>query len=111
MSVEVSYPHIVKLPGEPARLERHARTRVAQIVMDYLGHGWSAYEIHRQHPHLTLAEIHAALGYYFDHPAEIDREIEDEWHESERLAKSIRSSPVLERLKGLKRRHAGSALS
>ena len=110
MSVEVSYPHIVKSPGEPARLERHRRTRVAQIAMDYLGHGWSADEIHRQHPHLSLAEIHAALGYYFDHVEEIDGEIEAEWIESERLAKNTRPSPVLERLKALKRRNGGFAL-
>ena len=103
--------HIVKPPGEPARLERHPRTRVAQIVMDHVGHGWSADEIHRQHPHLTLAEIHSALGYYFDHVEEIDREIGEEWRASEQLAGRVPPSPVMQRLKSLKRRNGRPALS
>ena len=106
-----TYPHIVKPPGEPARLEGHPRTRVAQIAMDYLGHGWSADEIHRQHPHLSLAEIHAALGYYFDHVEEIEREIEAESREAERLARNMPPSPLMLRLKALKRRNADAALS
>ncbi|MGD0537655.1 MAG: DUF433 domain-containing protein [Verrucomicrobiota bacterium] len=104
------YPHIVKAAGEPARLESHPRTRVAQIVMDYVGHGWSPDEIQRQHPYLTLAEIHAALACYFDHPAEIDEENDLEWRESERLARNTPTSPGMERLRALKRRHACPAL-
>jgi uncharacterized protein (DUF433 family) len=80
MSTDVTYPHVVKPLGEPARLGRHPRVRVAQIVMDYLGHGWSVEEMCRQHPHLSAAEAHAAMAYYFDHQDEIDAEIaaEDE---------------------------------
>jgi uncharacterized protein (DUF433 family) len=39
--------------------------RVAQIVADHLGYGWSAEEIVRQHPHLLPAEVQAALTYFF----------------------------------------------
>ncbi len=74
----LDYPHIIHRPGDVARLERFPRIRVAQIAADQLGNGWSAEEIHRQHPHLTLGEIHAALGYYHDHRAEIDAELEGE---------------------------------
>ena len=110
MVAEAVYPHIVKAAGEPARLESHPRTRVAQIVMDYVGHGWSPDEIQRQHPHLTLAEIHSALAYYFDHTEEIDKEIDDEWPESERLAQSTPQCGVMKRLRALTRRHACPAL-
>ena len=65
--VALTYPHIVKEPGKPARLERHARTRVATIVVDNQGRGWSVEEIVRQYPYLLLAEVHAALTYYHDH--------------------------------------------
>lgn len=84
MPVELAYPHIDKLPGESARLQRTPRVRVAQIAMDHLAHGWSADEIARQHPCLSLGEVHAALGYYFDHQAEIDAEIEAEWRQVHR---------------------------
>ena len=111
MAVETVYPHIVKRSGEPACLERHSRTRVAQIVMDYTEYGWSADEIQRQHPYLTLAEVHSALAYYFDHTEEFERELEDEWRESQRLAKATPPAPFLARLKALKRRNADAALS
>src|SRR5690242_11278548 len=61
MDNAIGYPHIIKVDGKPARLESHPRVRVAQIVMDYLAYGWSADEIHRQHPHLALSEVHAAM--------------------------------------------------
>ncbi|MFL5244322.1 MAG: DUF433 domain-containing protein [Gemmataceae bacterium] len=62
------YPHIVKEAGQPARLEKHARTRVATIVMDYLAYGWSPDEICRQHPHLTLAASPGASWRKTNHP-------------------------------------------
>lgn len=102
MPTELTYPHIVKEPGKPARLERHARTRVAMIVLDYQGRGWSAEEIVRQYSYLTLAEVHAALAYYHDHREEIDREIEGECAEVERLRRTIPESPLLKRLRALK---------
>ena len=78
MSVNLTYPHIEKPPGEPARLERMPRIRVAQIAMDYLAYGWSPDEMCRQHPYLSQAEAHAAMTYYFDHQTEIDEEIRHE---------------------------------
>ena len=32
--------------------------------------------LHEAYPQLTLAQIHAALAYYYDHQAEFDAEIE-----------------------------------
>jgi hypothetical protein len=98
MSVEITYPHISKAAGQPARLERVPRVRVAQIVMDYLAHGWSAQEMCRQHPYLNPAEVHAALGYYFDHQKEIDAEIEDEVKQIDQSAAPL-ESPFAVRLR------------
>jgi uncharacterized protein (DUF433 family) len=94
-----TYPHIIKEDGQPARLEKHARTRVAMIVMDYLAYGWSPDEIRRQHPHLTLAEVHAAMGYYYDHQPEIDAEISEELEEVDRALRNPKRSPVWLKLK------------
>jgi uncharacterized protein (DUF433 family) len=88
MSVQETYPHIETRNGEPARLRRIPRVRVARIAMDYLAHGWSVEEMCRQHPYLTPAEAHAAMAYYFDHQAEIDSEIRAEWDEVERDRRS-----------------------
>jgi uncharacterized protein (DUF433 family) len=74
----VTHQHIDKVSGQPARLSRLPRIRVVQIVMDYLAHGWSPDEMVRHYPHLTLAEAHAAMTYYYDHLQEIDAEIQAE---------------------------------
>ena len=37
--------------------------------------GMNVDEILQSLPHLTPAEVHAALTYYFDHPKQINREI------------------------------------
>ena len=71
----LDYPHITRAPNDVARLDRLPRIRVAQIAADHIGNGWSAEEIIRQYPHLTAAEVHAALGYYFDHREEVESEL------------------------------------
>ena len=99
MSTATSYPHIVQTPGEPACLSAQPRTRVSMIVADYLWRGWSAEEIARQYPHLSLAEVHAALAYYFDHKQEIDGELASEDQQARDWRKSHPSPPLLVRLK------------
>ena len=99
MSAAITYPHIIKKTGERACLENHPRTRVAMIVGDYLWRGWSAEEIVRQYPYLTLAEVHAALTYYFDHCEEIESELADEYHDVEQWKKAHPTPTFLLRLK------------
>jgi len=53
-----------------------ANTKVVEVVLDKIAYGWSPEEMHRQHPHLSMAQIHAALSYYYDHQAEVDADIE-----------------------------------
>ena len=72
---------------------------MAQIVMDYLSHGWSPDEMCRQHPYLTPAEAHAAMGNYFDHQAEIDQEIRAEIELAERESALESRLPVILRLR------------
>ena len=49
--------------------------KVLEIVQDHLAYGWSAEAIHEQHPGLSLAEIHSALAFYYDHSAEIETQM------------------------------------
>ena len=92
MSIQLSYPHVEKPAGRPARLVRTPRIRVAQIVMDYLAYGWSVDEMCRQHDCLDHSEAHAAMAYYFDHQTEIDAEIAAECKEvKESRSQAVRS--------------------
>jgi uncharacterized protein (DUF433 family) len=53
-----------------------ANTKVVEVVLDKMAYGWSPEEMHRQHPHLSMAKIHAALAYYYEHQDEVDADIE-----------------------------------
>lgn len=99
----VESTHIAKTEGEPARLARLPRIRVAQIVMDYLAHGWSPDEMCRHYPHLSPAEVHTAMAYYYDHQAEIDAEIQSELAEVRAAQAAAELSPfqLRMRLKGV----------
>ena len=74
-------------------------TKVIEVALDMMAHGWSPEEIHFQHAHLSLAQIHAALGYYYDHKAEMDTEIQSSVREVERLRTQAGESPLRKRLR------------
>ncbi len=95
MPATLVYPHIEKIEGRPARLQRMPRIRVAQIVMDYLYHGWSPDTICENYPHLQRAETYAAMAYYFDHKEEIDAEIKEETEEADADRERAKATSLL----------------
>ena len=60
---------------------------------------WSPDEIHFQHPHLSLAQIHAALGYYYDHKEQIDDQLRRSLLNAERRRADAIESPLRKRLR------------
>jgi len=74
-------------------------TKVIEVVLDRLAYGWTPEEIHRQHPHLPLAKIHAAFAYYYDHQAAIDAEIDRQEREFASLQAANLNSPIRQRLR------------
>ena len=54
------------------------RVRVQDIYVDSEVIGKSPEEIVTALPHLTLAQVHAALAYYFDHREEILNELRED---------------------------------
>jgi uncharacterized protein (DUF433 family) len=83
----VSTEHIEKTPdvcGGSARIAGH-RVRVLDVVVWHELRGYAADEIVAMFPGITLADVHAALTYYFDHRQEID----DEFRRDEQAAKDL----------------------
>jgi uncharacterized protein (DUF433 family) len=94
----IAPPHIrIDSQGRPWVDETN--TKVIEIVLDRLGYGWSPEEIHFQHPHLSLAQIHAALSYYYDHQAKLDEQMAMDEREIEDLRRARSESPIVQRLK------------
>ena len=98
----IAYPHIEITPdGGP--ILSGTRTKVIEVVLDRLAYHWDADEIQRQHPHLSLGQIHSALAYYYDHKPEMDVEVEAQLHDVERIKSSAGESSVRKKLKAMGR--------
>ena len=80
-----------------------ANTKVKGVVLDKMAYGWSPEEMHFQHPHLSMAQVHAALAYYYEHQVEIDAQIMSDWQEVNELAAQQPESPLRQRLRQIKR--------
>lgn len=100
----VAAPHI-EIDERGVAWITDANTKVIEVILDRIAYGWSPEEIHFQHSYLSLAQIHAALTYYYDHQVELDAEIMRQLKEVEALAAAAKDSPGRRRLreKGLLR--------
>jgi len=65
------------------------QVKVIEIVLDKVANGWSPEEIHFQHPHLSLAQIYAALAYYYENQSGLDQQLQDRSAQAEQLAASV----------------------
>ena len=68
--------HIVQTPDTCGNKPRVAGTRIRVIdIYSYTTcDGWSPEQIVEQFPQLTLADVHAALAFYWDHREAIEAE-------------------------------------
>jgi len=60
--------------------------KISQVVSEYEHLGMTPDDIVDAHPHLSLADVHAALAYYYDHCDAIRRE----WQDAESLISALR---------------------
>lgn len=73
--------------------------KVVEVVLEKFAHGWSPEETHFQHPDLSLAQIHSALAWYYDHQADLDVEIERRLRDVELRMSRAPETPLRKRLR------------
>jgi uncharacterized protein (DUF433 family) len=98
MSGQNFYPHIEQRADGKLWLVG-TQTKVVEVALDRLAHHWDADEIQRQHPHLTLGQIHSCLAYYYDHQEEVDRLIDEQLERVDRLRRAQGESVLGAKLK------------
>src|SRR5690606_27616994 len=91
-----------KCGGKPC--VRGTRIRVWDIYVASEVRGETPDEIVAQYPTLTLAQVHAALAYYWDNREAIDQQMEDADEFVEELRKATGPGPLARKLA---RRDAG----
>lgn len=77
-AVKTEHPYIVKNPeicgGAPTILGTRISVR---LIASRVKCGDASEDILRDYPHLTLAQIHDAISYYFDHKEELEKELQE----------------------------------
>jgi uncharacterized protein (DUF433 family) len=82
---------IVQGAGGPKARVAGSRIRVQDIAIWHEKLGLSPDEIVERYPQLTMADVHAALAYYWDHRAELEHAIAAD----EQLLAELRRQPSL----------------
>jgi uncharacterized protein (DUF433 family) len=77
--------------------------KVIEVALDHLAYGWNAETIQENHPNLTLAQIYAALAWYYDHQVEMDAEIELQEKRIQALRASVKPSALQQRIAKIRR--------
>jgi uncharacterized protein (DUF433 family) len=95
--------------GEPHILGH--RIKVRHVAVWHERHGMSPAEIVRDYPTITLAQVHAALAYYYDHRDEIERAIAEADEFVEELKAKQGPSLLQERLAQRRKDAPGDSLS
>jgi uncharacterized protein (DUF433 family) len=98
MPAATAYPHI-SLDEDQVPFVTGTTMKVVELVMAQRAHGWSAEELHFQFPHLSLGEIHSALGYYWDHQEELDQDIERRSARVKQIQQATRMPEIVTRLR------------
>ena len=78
-----------------------SNVKVIEVALDWIAHGSSPDEMHLQYPHLSIAQICAALAYYHDHQAEFDEQIARDRAPVQALREQGLDSPARRKLRGM----------
>lgn len=98
-------PKHISIDGEGVAWIEGTRVKVLEVALDHIAYGWSAEEIARQHPDLTLGQIHSALSCYYDNKTEFEEKMAGDYESAIELSRVSRDTPLRLRLraKGLLR--------
>lgn len=88
-----------KCGGKPCI--RGTRIRVWDIYVASELRGESPDQIVAQYPSITLADVHAALAYYWDNREEIEQQMKAADEYIDELKKASGSGPLAEKLSGM----------
>jgi len=92
--------YIVKTPGVCSGQPRIAGTRIkVKHVYTWVERmGMTPAQVVTEYPHLTMAQVHAALAYYWSHRDEIHQDIDNEQKLVAELKATAEPSKIQERM-------------
>ncbi len=96
--LKTSYEHI-QLDAKGVPIIANTTMKVVELITSQIAYGWSPEELHFQYPFLSMAQIHSALAYYWDHKDELDADIERRSQYTQAMRRQTGPSPLAARLR------------
>lgn len=90
MAPELIQPEMERMP-----FIKGTRIKVLDVGIEFDYLGMSPDEIVRAHPHLTLAQVHTALAYFYEHIAEMQQKIREDKEYLEKLKREYPSKAMM----------------
>lgn len=79
-----------------------ANVKVIDLALSHLAYGWSAEAIYEQHSYLSLAQIYAALAYFYAHRETIEQAMTAQEEQAAAWRQEFGESSLQRRLRQLK---------
>ncbi len=92
-----AYQHIV-LDAQGVPVVQGANTKVVEVVLHARSSGLTPEQLAGELPHLSPAQIHSALAYYWDHKEALDADIEARREFAQRMRREMGQPTFAERL-------------
>lgn len=92
-----AYQHLV-LDAQGVPVVQGANTKVVEVVLHARSSGLTPEQLAEELPHLSPAQIHSALAYYWDHKEALDADIEARREFAERMRREMGQPAFAERL-------------
>jgi uncharacterized protein (DUF433 family) len=95
---ETLYKHVI-LNDKGIPFIAGTTIKVNELVLEYLADQSSPETLQRQHPYLSMGQIHSALAYYWDNKKQMDEEIQKDLEDIEKIKKIMPVPAFASRLK------------
>lgn len=105
MVTETLAPSHITIDEKGAARIDGTRMKVIHVIETWKAGATSPELIQAAHPFLSLAQVHAAFAYYYDHQGEIDAHIARTLAEFDKAQAAQSQTPGLEKLRETSHRH------
>ena len=96
--IATAWPFI-ELNQEGIAFIKGTQTKVTEIAECHLAYRWDAEQIHLQLSGLTRPQIHAALGYYYEHQSDCDAQLQEAHDRSEDMRRRFENPSLMQKLR------------
>ncbi len=92
-------PSVIQKDGPGKARLTGTRIKVSLVAEEHTRLGMTPEQIAREHPHLTLAQVHAALAYYYSHQEGVEAQIAESLAFADQSRQQAGPSPLATRLR------------